>query len=408
MKLDDRLREVSAKTPRVGPLKEDAFASELHDRRIAAILGLALGVAFTICFLTGLLSYLIQRPPSWFAWPPRPAGLYRVTQGLHVATGIAAIPLLLAKLWTVYPKFFRFPPVEGVTHLVERISLLPLVGGSVFLLFSGVASITRWNPWPFSFPPAHFWAAWVTIGALIVHVGAKAALLRPALRRVSYSPAAEPTASNAEGSDAAREAGRSPVSRRGFLWTAAAATGVLTLVTVGQTVRPLEWLGLLAPRKPSVGPQGFPVNKTAGSAGVTEAATDPDYRLLVEGNVRTPLSLSLDELRALPQGEATLPIACVDGWSANVHWRGVPVAALLEMAGAPTKAEAVVRSLQDQSRAYSNAELNVSHAHDPDTLLALECNGQPLDIDHGFPVRLIGPNRPGVMQTKWVERMVVT
>jgi len=41
-------------------------------------------------------------------------------------------------------------------------------------------------------------------------------------------------------------------------------------------------------------------------------------------------------------------------------------------------------------------------------MLALELNGAPLHIDHGFPVRLIGPNRPGVQQTKWVTSVVVT
>ena len=69
----------------------------VHSERNAAWLGISLGVAFGICFLTGLLSHLIQHPPGWFVWPARPAGLYRVTQGLHVATGIAAIPLLLVK-----------------------------------------------------------------------------------------------------------------------------------------------------------------------------------------------------------------------------------------------------------------------------------------------------------------------
>ena len=44
---------------------------------------------------------------------------------------------------------------------------------------------------------------------------------------------------------------------------------------------------------------------------------------------------------------------------------------------------------------------------DPDTLLAYEVNGETLDLDHGYPLRLIGPNRPGVMQTKWLYRMVV-
>ena len=56
---------------------------------------------------------------------------------------------------------------------------------------------------------------------------------------------------------------------------------------------------------------------------------------------------------------------------------------------------------------YRASTLNRWHARDPDTLLAYEVNGEPLHIDHGFPVRLIGPNRPGVMQTKWVRRLVV-
>jgi DMSO/TMAO reductase YedYZ molybdopterin-dependent catalytic subunit len=41
-------------------------------------------------------------------------------------------------------------------------------------------------------------------------------------------------------------------------------------------------------------------------------------------------------------------------------------------------------------------------------LLALEVEGEVLHLDHGYPARLIGPNRPGVMQTKWVTRLVVS
>ncbi|HZD80066.1 MAG TPA: molybdopterin-binding protein, partial [Actinomycetota bacterium] len=73
--------------PRVGPFRAGAFRSRLHSERNAAWLGIALGVAFTTCFLTGLLSHLIQHPPSWFLWPTRPAGTYRVTQGIHIVTG---------------------------------------------------------------------------------------------------------------------------------------------------------------------------------------------------------------------------------------------------------------------------------------------------------------------------------
>ncbi len=63
--------------------------------------------------------------------------------------------------------------------------------------------------------------------------------------------------------------------------------------------------------------------------------------------------------------------------------------------------------MQDAGAPYASAEVNPSHAADPDTLLALELNGEPLALDHGFPVRLIGPNRPGVLQTKWVAHVEV-
>jgi DMSO/TMAO reductase YedYZ molybdopterin-dependent catalytic subunit len=66
-----------------------------------------------------------------------------------------------------------------------------------------------------------------------------------------------------------------------------------------------------------------------------------------------------------------------------------------------------VESLQPRGR-YRASDVNHLHAGDADTLLALELNGGPLHIDHGYPVRLIGPNRPGVLQTKWVSRLTVT
>jgi DMSO/TMAO reductase YedYZ molybdopterin-dependent catalytic subunit len=52
-------------------------------------------------------------------------------------------------------------------------------------------------------------------------------------------------------------------------------------------------------------------------------------------------------------------------------------------------------------------DMGTSYARDPLTLLALSLNGQTLALDHGFPARIIAPNRPGVLQTKWVERLEV-
>ena len=376
---------------RLGPFRQGAFTSTLHSERTTAYLGLALGASFFVCFVTGLLSHGIQQPPGWFLWPSRPLSLYRITQGIHVATGIATVPLLLAKLWTVYPKLFAWPPVENIAHALERLSLLPLVGGSVFLLVSGLNDIALWYPWEFFFPAAHYWAAWITIGALIVHIGAKASIIRTALRREK-----PPVETHAAGG----------LTRRGFLGAVAASAAVVTVSTVGQTVWPLRRISVLAPRNPEVGPQGFPVNKTARSAGVTESAMDPGWRLSVEGAVERPLSLSLEELQALPQHEVSLPIACVEGWSATAAWVGVPMKTLLRMAGASQEAAVSGESLQERGL-YRRSEVNHLHAADPDTLVALGVNGEPLHLEHGFPARLIGPNRPGVMQTKWLSRLVV-
>jgi DMSO/TMAO reductase YedYZ molybdopterin-dependent catalytic subunit len=387
--------------PQAGPFSEGAFRSRLHDERLATVLGIALGVAFAVCFVTGLLSHLIQHPVAGFNWPARPGWAYRVTQGVHVATGIAAIPLLLAKLWVVSSQFWTWPPFRDVGHAIERAGILPLIGGSLFLLFTGIGSINRFKPWGFSFPAAHYSAAWIATGALVIHVGAK---LHVAARALARSSREAPVASEQGSVD---EPAASSISRRGFLWASVAASAAVTVATVGQTLRPLRSISVLAPRDPAVGPQGVPVNRTARSAGVIDAAMNPQYRLVVDGDVATPLSLSLEDLSALPQREASLVIACVDGWSATGRWRGVRVWDLLDFAGARAGAEAHVVSLQRPGSAYATSSLNASHASDPDSLLALELNGQVLDIDHGFPVRLIAPNRPGVMQTKWVGKVVV-
>jgi hypothetical protein len=385
------------------PLHQHAYRTALRDERVAAWLGASLGVLFSICFVTGLYSHLHQHPLSWLPVPARPVGLYRVTQGLHVAAGIAAMPVLLGKLWVVWPRFVSWPPVKNVAHLVERVGLFPLVAGGIFMVFSGIANIAQWYPWRFGFPAAHYWMAWVTIGALIAHLGAKWAAARQALRRPSRRPSLTAADTVLGTVDEGSHAG---LSRRGFLGTVAAAAGVLTITTVGETVTPLRGLAVLAPRDPAVGPQGRPVNRSAANAGVLRTATSPDYRFVVDGNVRHPLSLDASALEALASHEATLPMACVEGWSYSARWRGVRVRDLLTMAGAAPAATARVHSLE-QGSVYSTSLLDHDQAHDRDTLLATHLDGMRLDLDHGYPLRLIGPGRPGVNQTKWVTRLEV-
>ncbi len=384
-----------------GPFREGAFTSRLHDEGIAARLGMALGVAFVLCFATGLVSHLAQNPldVGFLSTPAAPSWLYRLTQGVHVAAGIAAIPLLLLKLWTVYPLLFSWPPARHLRGATERLFVAPLVALALFQLFSGLANTTRWYPWEFNFVATHFWSGWMLIGVLVVHIGAKWRQTRRALR----TPLREPAAAQSKTAPSPPE---HALTRRGLMWTAGAAVAAVTLTTIGQTVRPLRKLALLAPRVPDIGPQGIPVNRTAGGAGVLEIARDSGWRLRVEGAVTSPLELTLDELRAMAQHEADLPITCVEGWSAGALWRGVRVRDLLERAGAAPGAEVVVRSLQTRG-SYRSSELNTIVARHDDTLLALQINGEQLHLDHGFPCRLIAPNRPGVLLTKWVTTLEV-
>jgi len=385
---------------RVGPFGEGAFTSRLHSDRTAALLGISLGVSFLTCFATGLFSHLIQNPldVGFLSLPARPSGLFRFTQGLHVATGIASIPLLLAKLWAVFPKLFTWPPARGIAHAVERASLVPLVAGSLFLLYTGLANIAHWYPWQFSFTVAHFWTAWIVSGALVMHIGAKITITRSAL-------GAAPRAAAKAQMDAVPAGGG--LARRGFMTAVAASVGAVTLMTIGQTVRPLRGLALLAPRNPAIGPQGLPVNKSAFGARVVAAAGSADYRLTVGGRVQRELSLTRDQLLGMPQHTADLSIACVEGWSAGASWTGVRVRDLIALAGGDAaNAHAEVRSLQQRS-IYATSQLNEQHVRDGDTILALAVNGESLHVDHGYPARLIAPNRPGVHQTKWVTHLEV-
>ncbi len=114
-----------------------------------------------------------------------------------------------------------------------------------------------------------------------------------------------------------------------------------------------------------------------------------------------PVRLDRAALAALPGHTATLPIACVEGWSTVQVWTGVRLRDLAALAGVPAPASAVVRSLEQG--AFAQATLTSGQVLHPDALLALAVNGAPLAPDHGYPARVIVPALPGVHNTKWVR-----
>jgi len=380
------------------PPTERSFTSRLHSAAVTARVGSVLGVCFGIAFVTGLISHYAQNVSHPIPFPTHPAWGYRVTQGLHVITGTACVPLLLVKLWSVYPRLFIRPPKglrARVVELVERGSIGVLVASSIFQLASGLSNSAQWYPWDFSFRRTHYAIAWVALGALVVHIAVKLPIIRGALTTDVESAELDRPEATEQGA----------LSRRGLLRATWLATGVAVLAVAGGTVPFLRKVSIFAVRT-GEGPQGLPINKSAAAAHITDAMVGETYRLDVVHGDRT-VSLTRHDLQAMSQRTKSLPIACVEGWSAGATWSGVSVRTLLDLVGAPDNTDVQVYSLQP-SGPYRHTVLQGNFADDGRTLVALELNGEPLSRDHGEPARLIAPDRPGVLQTKWLTRLEVT
>lgn len=380
------------------PPAPEHFTSRLHSPAVAARVGVWLGVCFGLAFVTGLISHYAQGVSQPVPFPTSPAWLYRLTQGTHVVSGTVAIPLLLVKLWTVYPKLFARPPRGARKLLVEgleRASIGVLVASAIFMLVSGTLNAAQWYPWDFSFRRTHYAIAWVAIGALVVHIAVKLPIIRGALladvEDTSYDDPA-----------ATRE---SALSRRGLLRTTWLAGGVAALATAGSTIPWLRDVSVFAVRSGD-GPGGIPINKSAAAAGVTATATSASYLLTVSYG-DTSMAFRREDLEGMTQRTERLPIACVEGWSASADWTGVRLRDLLDLVGAPRGEGVRIGSLQEEG-AFRESYLQDNFADDDRTLLALELNGEPLALDHGYPCRLIAPDRPGVLQTKWVSTVEVS
>lgn len=421
-----------------------ALRTPSRNARSAVVIGRLLAVAFLLCFATGLYSHFLQDDEPWMVFPAQPFWLYQVSQGLHVTAGIVCFPLLLAKLYAVFPELFRQPPVRSFAHLLERASIALFVAASLVQIVIGLLNTYQfYSLFPFSFRHVHYALSWVVIGSLAIHIAVKLPLITqywskkdaydetgalvPAhgeegpdpdevfdapdeLRRVTGRPQAAGLTGRLFAWIDEKPAPRPPaaearVSRRGFFATVGVAAGTLVALTAGQSFRVLDPVNLLAPRKNDAGPQGLPVNRTAKAAGVLESATDPAWTLTV-ANGSAERQFDLVGLAALPQTDAVLPIACVEGWSQYATWRGVRLRDLMDAVGAPVDARVRITSLQQDS-IYAVTEMGPEFVREPSTLVALQLEGETLDLDHGYPARMIAPARPGVLQTKWLSRLEV-
>src|SRR5438552_2708088 len=155
------------------------------------------------------------------------------------------------------------------------------------------------------------------------------------------------------------------------------------------------------------------------------------WRLRVEGSVERPAEWSWDALTALPQRTVFATVECAGNgrsflqqrapgvqWGAgaigHAEGTGVPLRLVLERAGIKSGAVEVLFEGADRGSEADHPEpmhfarsLPLAKALDPDTLLALRMNGEPLEPAHGFPIRLFVPGWYGVASVKWLRRIAV-
>jgi len=153
------------------------------------------------------------------------------------------------------------------------------------------------------------------------------------------------------------------------------------------------------------------------------------WRLAVGGMVERPLSLSLPELQAMPAHSVIVTLECAgngrsrldppaegEQWQfaavSTAEWTGVPLVEVLERAGVRSGAKEVRYKGADSGVPRGRTEtvhfersLNLDWARNPDVLLAYAMNGEPLPIEHGFPLRMLVPSWYGMASVKWLTEL---
>ncbi len=225
-------------------------------------------------------------------------------------------------------------------------------------------------------------------------------------------------------------------SRRGFIQAVAGtAVGAVIVTIAGRAMSATttaanvvrEAIGLPAP---TVSAPPIPAGAELGIEGLASIVTpneefyridtalqvpviDPlNWRLKITGLVEREIEIGYEELLGLPMTETAVTLMCVSNevggtLVGNAVWLGHPIRTLLEKAGPRAGADMVLSQSIDGWTA--STPLDVLLDEDRDCLLAVGMNGEPLPLEHGFPVRMVVPGLYGyVSATKWVTELKVT
>lgn len=339
-------------------------------------------------------SLLIDLAPSWAK--DAAIALFGTGDKLALLVGIGIVLVLVAGAAGVLEA--RRPPLGQVV-----LALLGVAGA--------IAAATRANSPMLAIAPA-------ALAALAAVIALRLLVLRLPDARTSTAPTGRAT----------------DVERRRFLaWAGgAAAIGVLASIAgnafqAGSRAIAAIRDGIVLPKRTSTA--SVPATAELGIDGLTPVITpnvdfyridtalavpaiDPsEWSLRIHGMVERDVTVTWDDLLALPLEESITTLACVSNevggeLIGNALWLGYPIRELLAQAGPTSGADMVLsRSIDGFTASTPLAVLE----DDRNAILAVGMNGEPLPLEHGFPVRMVVPGLYGyVSATKWVTELEVT
>lgn len=127
------------------------------------------------------------------------------------------------------------------------------------------------------------------------------------------------------------------------------------------------------------------------------------YRLVIDGMVEQPVTLTYDDLRALPAAQQVSDFQCVEGWGVpDVAWQGVRMQHIIDLVRPAEGASHV--TFHSMGGIYRDS-LAMPQASLPDVLLAYDMDGQQLPVARGLPLRVVMPRMYGYKGAKWLRRI---
>lgn len=374
-------------------------------------------------------------------WWAALGGLAAAAAGLGVAEVLAALlsppasPLFAAGslVIDVSPSWLK----EAVIALFGTADK-PIIIVSVALLVASLSALSGVVEW--SWPP---WGR--VLIAVVGGVGLAAAVSRAGASMVAWVPSLAAIGLSvwllgvflrrAHVIDAHPGSSSSGLARRTFLIQAGVAAGLGVLAAVGGRVAAASVQAVDAARRlftlptPAVAAAPVPQGAVLDVPGITPLVTanedfyridtalivpsiDPaNWSLRVTGLVDREVTLTFEELLAMPLEESFTTLACVSNYVGgaligNALWLGYPIRHLLAEAGPHADADMVLSSSADGFTAGTPLS---ALTDDRNAILAVAMNGEPLPPEHGFPVRMVVPGLFGyVSATKWVTELRVT